>query len=276
MADRIPRDAYAMIIGAMKCGTSSLYTYLQDHPEICPAITKEPEFFSENQSHGVVQVEHYSDLWSFDCSVHKYALEASTGYTKYPAEPRVPKNICDYGISPKFIYIIRNPFDRISSHFNYMQRNKSWLLNIADTHLIDTSNYFLQLEQYRKYFPIEDILILDFDELRDNPRLILKKTYQFLDLSHSHFPEDYKVMNPTPVETELENKLRRLKISILFSRVPNPLKKYIKKMLRRTFPSEKRILTDAEKEFVYKKLKEDMTSLHHIYGFDVRKWGFDI
>ena len=92
MADRIPQNAYAMIICSMKCGTSSLYNYLQGHPEICPAIDKEPEFFSENQGHGV-QVDNYSDLWSFNDSVHKYALEASSGYTKYPSEPNVPKNI---------------------------------------------------------------------------------------------------------------------------------------------------------------------------------------
>lgn len=61
MSDEIPRDAHAIIIGAMKCGTTSLYNYLQDHPEICSAITKEPEFFSENQSHGV-HVENYNEL----------------------------------------------------------------------------------------------------------------------------------------------------------------------------------------------------------------------
>jgi hypothetical protein len=87
MADRIPKDAYAIIIGSMKCGTSSLYSYLEGHPEICPAVGKEPEFFSENQAI-TVQVDNYS----VNDSVHKYALEASTGYTKYPSEPYVAKN----------------------------------------------------------------------------------------------------------------------------------------------------------------------------------------
>ena len=115
MVTKIPKDAYAIIIGSMKCGTSSLYSYLAQHPEICPAASKEPEFFSENQGHGV-KVEKYEDLWNFGMSVHRYALEASTGYTKYPMEPNVAKNIRDYGIKPKFIYVIRNPFDRIQSH----------------------------------------------------------------------------------------------------------------------------------------------------------------
>jgi len=276
MSNRIPIDAYAIVIGAMKCGTSSLYSYLRGHPEICPAIVKEPEFFSENQGHGS-HVGSYSDLWIFDDSVHKYALEASTGYTKYPLELNVPKNIFNYGLRPKFIYIIRNPFDRISSHFNSMKKNESWLLTIDDEHLINTSNYFLQLEQYRKYFPIEDILILEFDELRDNPTLLLQRIYKFLDLSHSYFPKEYKVKNPTQITSKLEKNLSKLKLSTSYSGyVPKPLKQLGKNLLRKVSPPERRVLTEVEKEFVYNKLKEGMASLHHIYGFDVCKWGFNL
>jgi hypothetical protein len=276
MSKRIPRDAYAIIIGAMKCGTSSLYSYLRGHPEICPAIVKEPEFFSENQGHGV-QADNYSNLWSFDGSVHKYALEASTGYTKYPLEPNVPKNIFSYGIRPKFIYIIRNPFDRISSHFNFMQKNGSWLLTIDDEYLINTSNYFLQLEQYRKFFPLEDILILDFDELRDNPDQLLRRIYNFLGLSYRYFPKEYKVKNQTQIKSQFEKNLTRLKLyTTFFGYAPTPLKQLGKNFLRRVSPPKKRILTNVEKEFVYNELKEGMASLHHIYGFDVCKWGFDI
>jgi hypothetical protein len=276
MSNRIPRDAYAIIIGAMKCGTSSLYSYLRNHPEICPAMIKEPEFFSENQGHGL-QIDNYNDLWSFDGSVHKYALEASTGYTKYPLELNVPKNIFNYGIRPKFIYIIRNPFDRIPSHFNFMQKKGSWILDINDRHLISTSNYFLQLEQYRKHFLLEDILILDFDELRDNPALLLQRIYEFLDLSYGYFPKEYKVKNPTQIKSKFEKNLSKLKLGAsLLGYVPKPLKQLGKNLLRKVSPPEKRILTEIEKEFICNELKEGMASLHRIYGFDVCKWGFDI
>lgn len=276
MPDKIPKDAYAIIIGAMKCGTSSLFSWLQEHPEICPAISKEPEFFSEHQEHGT-PVERYEDLWSFDAAVHKYALEASTGYTKYPSEPNVPRKIYDYGIRPKFIYIIRNPYERIASHYNFMQKNETWRLDINDEHLINTSNYFLQLEQYRKYFPREDILILDFDELRDAPALILQKTYDFLGLTHDYFPAEYKAENPTPVQTQsrLEKRLKKLKFSALFGYVPGPLKQVGKSMLRKAAPPpKKRALMESEKRMVYEVLREDMANLQRVYGFDVRKWGF--
>ncbi len=273
MHNIIRPDAYAMIIGAMKCGTTSLYDYLQGHPEICPSITKEPEFFSENQGHGS-NVKDYNDLFSFDASTHKYALEASTGYTKYPMEPRVPENIFNYGINPKFIYLIRNPFDRITSHFNYMQKNASWLLDIDDSHIISTCNYFQQLEKYRQFFPAESILILDFDGLKNNPAMVLKQVYEFLNISSSYFPETYEIANVTQPESKFVRSLNRSKIAHLSKYVPKSLRQFGKTILQKASPPSKRILTNKEKEFIYNSLKEDMCSLHRDYGFNVSKWGF--
>ncbi|TFH85198.1 hypothetical protein EQG41_18555 [Billgrantia azerbaijanica] len=273
MSNTIPGDAHAMIIGAMKCGTSSLYDYLRGHPEICPSIIKEPEFFSEHQGHGV-EVEDYHCLFSFDGAVHKYALEASTGYTKYPKESNVPKNIFEYGISPRFIYIIRDPFERIQSHFNYMRRNEKWSLDMVDDHLIDTCNYFLQLERYRRYFPIDDILVLDFDDLKRNPSGVLENVYDFLGLSHDYFPESYEVKNSTRPVSRIERGVKKLGVHQLLRPLPRTPRRVIKAALDKVLPAEKRKLTDAEREFVYSRLKDSMLGLNEVYGFDSRKWGF--
>jgi hypothetical protein len=255
----------------MKCGTSSLYRYIKRHPQICAAIIKEPEFFSEHQNHGA-HVSNYSDLWAFDGSVHRYALEASTGYTKYPLEPNVAKNIFEYGIDPKFIYIVRNPFDRIESHFHTLSVDESCL----PQHLVDTSNYFLQLSQYRNYFPRERFLILDFDDLRRDPALIVRRIYDFLGLSHSYFPDSYRIANRTRVETKLERSLGRLGIDAISSLMPRRSRKFARKLARKISPAARRVLTDAERRFVENELKADMARLREAYGVDVSKWGFDV
>jgi hypothetical protein len=271
VSNEIPSDRYAIIIGAMKCGTSSLYSYIKRHPEICPARVKEPEFFSEQQHHGV-PVARYCDLWQFDDSIHKYALEASTGYTKYPLEQNVPKNIFCYGISPKFIYIIRNPFDRIASHFNvYSDREFA----VIPQHLIHTSNYFLQLEQYRKYFSHENFLILDFDDMKGDPALVIRRVYDFLGLSHSYFPDRYKIANRTQVETKLERSLGKLGIGAISSLMPRRVRKFGRELAGRISPRAGRVLTSAERRFVENQLKADLARLREAYGFDVGKWGFD-
>jgi hypothetical protein len=272
MSNLIPNDAYAMIIGAMKCGTTSLANYLQGHPELCLAFKKEPEFFSERQSHKV-QVEHYNDLFSFDNSIHKYALEASTGYTKYPHELNVPKNIYEYGIRPKFIYIIRNPFDRIISHFNFMRVKTTWVLNVDSEHLINTSKYFLQLEQYRQYFPLDDILILDFNDLKTDPAQVLRQIYNFLQISQSYFPEVYEVAKPVQV-SPLKKRIQSSRISPLLSYIPKPLKQFGENALRGNSSAKNRVLTAEEKDFIYSQLKDDMSNLQRTYGFNVKQWGW--
>lgn len=269
MPDIIPSDAYLLIIGSMKCGTSSLFSYLNGHPEICRSREKEPEFFSKNGDQAL-KMEQYTDLWQFDEKVHKYAMEASTGYTKYPSNGDVPKRIFDSGINPRFIYIVRNPFDRIESHYNFMQSDASWGSDITDDHLIHASNYFLQLEQYRQYYPKDNILVLDFAELKENPKQLLKKTYQFLDISHSYFPPEFEAKNPTYMESPLEKKLKSSIMGKLFDYIPRPVKTVGKKLFRK----DKRKLTGSEREYIHDKLENDIASFSLKYGFDVEQWGF--
>jgi len=267
--NKIPEDAYAMIIGAMKCGTTSLNNYLAGHPEICPCVVKEPEFFS-NREDPPLKMEYYPDLWNFDRNVHKYALEASTGYTKYPGRVDIPARIHQSGIKPRFIYIVRNPFDRIESHYNFMQKDESWGSDITEKHLINTSNYYLQLERYRRFFPAESILVLDFMELKKEPERLLDKTYCFLGISHEYLPEDFRVKNKTYVQSKFEQKLKKSLTGKLLHRLPQTLKDAGRNLLR----PDKRRLTDSERNYIHNKLKDDMAAFSETYQFDVKKWGF--
>ena len=275
MGKSIPNDAYAIIIGAMKCGTSSLYSYLCHHPSICPAIAKEPEFFSSSQIHKT-NVSRLEDLWNFDPTTHRYVLEASTGYTKFPAESGVAQNILNYGIRPRLIYIVRNPFDRIESHYNFLRGQPYWKLGMLDPHLIHTSNYFLQLEQYRPLFGKESILLLDFKLLIADPHQVLQTTYNFLGLPPTTFPSCYPVENKTVYYNRIEAFLRRSSIQRMAQHLPPFLKNRGKILLSKLPQPGKRGLNAVEKEYIFDHLKLDMIRLHDEYGFDVRKWGFDI
>jgi hypothetical protein len=121
-------------------------------------------------------------LYDFDEARHKYRLEASTDYAKHPYRGNVPEQIFNSGLKPKFIYVVRNPLDRIESNHNWKMRNGKWQGPVDDESFITISNYFLQLEQYREYFDKSQILILDFDGLKTSPELFFKKIYEFLDL----------------------------------------------------------------------------------------------
>ena len=115
-------DNFALIIGAMKCGTTSLFNILAQHPQVSPCFYKEPAFFSFNNrfSKGI---EYYQSLWNWNPSSHKVALEASTAYTKtHRTDFNTAENIAKFKdrANFKFIYILRNPIDRIESECNHL------------------------------------------------------------------------------------------------------------------------------------------------------------
>jgi len=238
----IPKNGYLFIIGAMKCGTTSLFEYLRAHPAICAAKLKEPDYFTTITR---VLLESYENLWNFDANRHRYAMEASTGYTKYPMVSGVAQRIYEYGIRPKFLYIVRNPFDRIRSHFehNIAYNGSRETDSMLNPHRIASSNYAMQLDQYTRFFPVDDILILDFDDLVNCPDDLLFRTHDFLHLPRSKYPGNYKKFNLS--------------------------KKNVNKIIGRQFTSEDRV-------HIHTQLADGMKRFQQAYGFDVGKWGFDV
>jgi hypothetical protein len=270
----IPKEAHVIIIGAMKSGTTSLYSYLAQHPEICECRIKEPEYFTQHQSHGV-QEKKYEELWNFDETVHRYVLESSTGYTKYPLEKDIPAKISEYGIKPWFIYILRDPFERIESHFNAGRFNPEWKHSILDEHLISVSNYYMQLQRFKEYFPRDRILLLDFSELETSPGNVLRRIYRFLKLDESFFHDSYDIKNKTIAKTKWDIAYRKLNRTTGINRIiPEPLKRACRRLLSGKKPVPKRLLTFDERKIVYGILEGDMIRLREEYGFDTGKWGF--
>ena len=112
-----------LIIGAMKSGTTALYYYLEQHPEIYMSPVKEPNFFSsqerENAAGAVARIGNYRDLFR-GVSGETAIGEASHSYLY---EPGAAAEIRRYAPEAKLIAILRNPIDRAYSHFLHMVRS---------------------------------------------------------------------------------------------------------------------------------------------------------
>ena len=80
----------------MKCATTSLFSYLAEHPAIAPSSVKEPEFFSEHQGH-VARAARYRI--SGTSTPPAYAMEASTGYTKWPGRAGGDRRLLSPGMA---------------------------------------------------------------------------------------------------------------------------------------------------------------------------------
>jgi hypothetical protein len=269
---RIPADRYVLIIGSMKCATTSLFAYLAEHPEIAPSIVKEPEFFSRHQGHRH-PVAHYEELWpDFDPDRHRFAMEGSTGYTKF-VERGAAAKIHAHGVRPKLIYIVRNPFDRIESHYNFMLQDPEWHFGITDPSLVQTSNYAAFATEFAAKFGRENLLLLDYETLSRDPRGTVNATCAFLGLPPLSEIAAPEARNVTELpRSELERRLRRFLPGIASS-APEAIKRPIRRALAAIRPDKSR-LTAAERAAVHETLAPGMARLEAEFGVDVGKWGF--
>lgn len=260
------------LIGSMKSGTSSIFKHLELHPEICFPPIKEPEFFSINMGKPEFKNGEFWDLFEIKNN-HKFVFDGSTGYTKFPAERGVPKRIFDYGLKPKFIYVVRNPFDRIQSHYNFMQKDLKWKAEIISDHLINVSNYYLQLKQYEEYFDKKDFYIVDFDDLLNDYKSVMKNIYSFIGTKNYVISENEIRNNITKPVNRNELKLKN-KLGGKFNFLPRNLRKQGKIILNKLLTKQKKQLSRKQKDIIYNQLESDMILFEKKYNFPISKWGF--
>lgn len=182
-------NSFALIIGGMKCGTTSLFELLAQHPEICGSGEKEPHFFASVQEPSEAW-ERYLALWKWRPERHRIALEASTSCAKYPWVKDVPEKIArSPGGRFRFIYMMRDPVRRIASQVRH-SLYEGWGRSLDDEglteDLIDFSRYAMQLDRYTALFPREDILLLTLEELKTDPAAVLRSACAFLGVSSRH------------------------------------------------------------------------------------------
>ena len=105
------------IVGAPKCGTTSLAAWLDSHPEACISRPKEPHFFSPTLKETCGTLRDYENCFAHAQPHHKAIGEAST-HTFYFAD--AIDRILDYQKQAKFIICLRNPVEMAVSLHNEM------------------------------------------------------------------------------------------------------------------------------------------------------------
>jgi hypothetical protein len=179
-----------VVIGAMKAGTTSLYHYLAGHPDIFMASVKELDFFVEsgNWRRGL---DWY--MRRFEGTSAVAAGEASTAYSKYPVVPGVPERIARVIPACKIVYVVRDPIERIRSHYQHRvaigaERASLPEAVARDPVYIACSSYAMQLERYLDRFPSTQILLLTAERLRRDREATMRRTYRFIGVDEHVVP----------------------------------------------------------------------------------------
>jgi hypothetical protein len=197
-----------LIIGAQKAGSTSLYRYLNVHPQILGNLGfKEVRYFDRSVHYDLGWSWYLSNFPSKIRKGNRLTCDASPNYLYYEFVPeRIKKDLGDI----KMIAVLREPVSRAYSawqmfhsfadidndHLRRFFDQRSFAEAIEEELLpnfdhskypfrydyIDRGKYVYQLENYYKYFNKESILVLSVDEFRQNLGSALNKICQFLNI----------------------------------------------------------------------------------------------
>ena len=172
-----------MIIGAMKCATSTLHEQLAAQPGIIMSEPKEPYFFSDDPVYAK-GMDWYTSLFS-EAGPEALCGESTTHYTKLPTYPKTIERIQQHVPNAKFIYIMRHPIERLVSQYIHQWTEREITVPIdeaVDQHreLKAYSEYSYQLEAWFEAFGRNNILPLFFDRIRQHPQAELERVCQFI------------------------------------------------------------------------------------------------
>jgi hypothetical protein len=172
-----------VIIGAMKCGTSTLHAQLAAQPQFFMSEPKEPNFFSNDEIYAKGEA-WYRSLFA-KAPAGAIRGESSTHYTKLPTYPKTVERLASLIPHAKFIYVMRDPIDRLVSQYIHEWTQGVITCSIdeaIDKHpeLIAYSRYAYQLEPWIARFGKDRILPVFFERMTAAPDAELNRIADFV------------------------------------------------------------------------------------------------
>jgi len=222
-----------IIIGAQRCGTTSLYNYLIAHPNISSALNKEVHFFDIKYNKGINWYwKQFPSVSEKVNSNEKSITGESTPY--YLFHPLTAKRVFKHLPKIKLIVLLRNPADRAYSHYSHAVRMENESLSFdqaikkeperlkgeeekifqgqySSNHqklsYLSRGIYADQLERYLKLFKKEQMLILKSEEFFASPQQILNRVFSFLGISNFELSdfEKFNFGNNPPLDEKTRN-----------------------------------------------------------------------
>jgi len=194
-----------LIIGAQKSATSWLYDCISEHPQICvPKQKKEIEYIG-GELYKKNGLEWYFSLLNH-CGGEKVKGDVSVEYLYNENSPELLKQFLP---NVKLIVSLRNPNERaISAYYWYLRKgllpsdksmsetltylkesHEEGKKNVAGIDIIERGIYDEQLARYLKYFDGSQLLVLLYEEIKLNPKAVLKKLFAFLNVDENFIPK---------------------------------------------------------------------------------------
>jgi hypothetical protein len=182
-----------IIIGGLKCGTTSIHHYLGLHPEIQMSKPKELNFFV-TELNWDLGLDWYASR--FD-DRFKVRGESSPHYTNLPRYEDVPERIKQHCPDAKLLYMVRDPIKRILSHWmhatgaGYETRDMIEVLSDPNTQYVNRSRYWMQLQPYLEHFDRSQIEVITQEELQADRDGTMRKAFAYAGVDENFTSEQF-------------------------------------------------------------------------------------
>ena len=207
-------NTYLLIGGAPKCGTTSLFRYFSDHPDVCPSSRKETYFFAREFDLEKVcktgeTIDDFEAYFLHCQSDSKLRLEA-TPYTLYAKD--AARKITSLMDNAYVLFILREPDKRFVSDYKFLAQrgHPSATGSIQDflhwqKHVkgsipseIDMGCYVRYIKDFMDVLGAERVIITFFEDLISNPVEEMYRLCQKFEINNTFFTTyNFGIHNPT-------------------------------------------------------------------------------
>jgi hypothetical protein len=274
-----------IIIGGLKCGTTSIHHYLGLHPQIQMSKPKELNFFVEELNWDL-GLDWYGGRFDERFAVRG---ESSPHYTSLPQFGGVAARIHRHVPEAKLIYMVRDPIDRILSHWRhatgagYEARSMEEVLSRDDQTYVTRSRYWMQLQPYLELFPRDRIEVITQEELQGDREGTMRKAFDYAGVDASFTSEqfDREWEKSTAKESDQYQLMERLiklpgfrSLDRNFDRLPERLRWMVEKVVHdpNAPPAPKPELPDSIRERLASHFAEDVAALQEFAGREFTAW----
>ncbi len=263
------------IIGAQKCGTTSLADMLRCHRQVVCCDKKEPHFFATCDNWRL-ELPNYEKLFKqrSDCIY----FEASTTYTMFPLQNlEIWKDLYEYNPDLKLLYIVRPPLERIISAYMHLYERGYTDLPLEKAvfrtpSLLYVSRYHFQISPFVRLFGRNQVKILFLSDLKTEPQNTRAEICRFLDLDPTGFQDDIFRSNAAETARRLHVKWDQPNLFLRGLRKTTPaLYRAITNNSKRQVQSRPR-LPLKQQEIALDLLRDDTLKFAELAGRDLSHW----
>ncbi|MGD1897204.1 MAG: sulfotransferase [Phormidesmis sp.] len=182
-SSRLARRPTFIIVGAMKCATTTLHEQLSAQPGLFMSEPKEPNFFSDDDIYAR-GLDWYLSLFSA-AGPTDICGESSTHYTKLPTHPRTLRRLRSHFPDMKLVYVMRHPVERMVSQYVHEWSQRTISGSLAQSikrypELYQYSLYAMQLRPYLEAFGHQSVLPVFLERIKQDPAAELARIGRFV------------------------------------------------------------------------------------------------